>query len=167
MATKRSCELCLKTFASANSLYNHKMTHKRGKKYSCEQCNKLFIWTIISSFTVERSITSVHNVTHHLLKLAIWRLTCSHIQTRRSTSADNATFQPIRLSILEPISQYTVEKRSTHVNNATSRSVLLKPWRSTQRWKNLQILQIYLCYFFWAVLIFWLYMRKQTKTLCN
>ena len=35
-----------------------------------------------------------------------------------------------------------------------------------QRWKNVQILQIYLCYFFWAVLIFWLYTRKQTKTLC-
>ena len=35
-----------------------------------------------------------------------------------------------------------------------------------QRWKNVQILQIYLCYLFWAVLIFWLYMRKQTKTLC-
>ena len=37
---------------------------------------------------------------------------------------------------------------------------------SKQRWKNVQILQIHLCYFFWAVLIFWLYMRKQTKTLC-
>ena len=34
------------------------------------------------------------------------------------------------------------------------------------RWKNVQVLQIYLCYFFGAVLIFWLYMRKQTKTLC-
>ena len=31
---------------------------------------------------------------------------------------------------------------------------------SRQRWKNVQIL----CYFFWAVLIFWLYTRKQTKT---
>ena len=35
-----------------------------------------------------------------------------------------------------------------------------------QRWKNVRIMQIYLCYFLGAVLIFWLYMRKQTKTLC-
>ena len=34
-----------------------------------------------------------------------------------------------------------------------------------QRWKNVQILRIYLCYFFQAVLIFWLYTRKQTETL--
>ena len=35
-----------------------------------------------------------------------------------------------------------------------------------QRWKNVRILRIYPCYFFRTVLIFWLYMRKQTKTPC-
>ena len=35
-----------------------------------------------------------------------------------------------------------------------------------QGWKNVQILQIYLCNFFGAVLIFWPYTCKQTKTLC-
>ena len=34
---------------------------------------------------------------------------------------------------------------------------------STQRWKNVQILQIYLCYFSLAVLIFCLYTRKLAK----
>ena len=32
-----------------------------------------------------------------------------------------------------------------------------------QRWKNVQILQIYLCYFSLSVLIFWMYMRKVAK----
>ena len=37
-----------------------------------------------------------------------------------------------------------------------------------QRWKNVQILQIYLCYFSLAVLIFWLYTQTSTvlSTLC-
>ena len=34
---------------------------------------------------------------------------------------------------------------------------------SSQRWKYVQILQIYLCYFSRAVLIFWLYTRKLAK----
>ena len=35
---------------------------------------------------------------------------------------------------------------------------------TSQRWKNVQILQIYLCYFYLAVLIFWLYTRKWAKS---
>ena len=47
------------------------------------------------------------------------------------------------------------------------RCIVMQCISPDQRWKNVQILQIYLCYLFWAVLIYWLYTRKQTKTLCS
>jgi hypothetical protein len=38
-----------------------------------------------------------------------------------------------------------------------------QPSSETQRWKSVQILQIHLCYFSLAVLIFWLYTYKKAK----
>ena len=41
--------------------------------------------------------------------------------------------------------------------------VMSEPKSTKQRWKNVQILQIYLCYFSLSVLIYWPYTRKVAK----
>ena len=42
MEDRKSCDLCPKNFAGSGSLYNHRKTHSRDKKYNCSQCNKSF-----------------------------------------------------------------------------------------------------------------------------
>ena len=42
MKDLKSCDQCLKTFASRESLRKHKQTHDGAKKYDCSECIKSF-----------------------------------------------------------------------------------------------------------------------------